>query len=274
MGNKKEVLTGLTENASDQAAVTKYDYDQFGNMKEMLDPRSNLLSAADPLRRAESYEYDRMGRLSAKTDRNKHKTIYKYDAMDRVIGESITVVNPTGTVETVRSYAYTKTGQKASETQQETGKSTLSITYRYNNMGRLTGQTDPSSIEKTNEYAPNGNRTRSLIKRGSETVIDLYYGYDTLNRLETVTKDGSEIARYTYCPSGNRETLTYPNGVTVNYTYNDANLVKTLANKRSGANRSYFSYEYSPDGNQISKTGTINQNPSVTTTLSMTKSGG
>lgn len=273
VGNKKEVHTGLTENASDLAAVTKYDYDQFGNMKEMLDPRSNLLSTIDPLYRAEKYEYDVMGRLSAKTDRNKHRTVYQYDAMDRIKEERVTVSNPTGSVETVRSYSYTKTGQKASDTQQETGKSTLSITYRYNNMGRLTGQTDPGGIEKTNEYDPNGNRTRSLIKRGSETVIDLYYGYDTLNRLETVTKDGSEIARYTYYPSGNRETLTYPNSVAVAYTYNDANLVKTLANKRSGANRSYFSYEYFPDGNQRSKTGTINQNPSVTTTYVYDKIG-
>ena len=280
VGNKTAMHTGLTENSANTPAITTYTYNRFGNMLTMTDPRSNILPAADPLRRVEAYEYDNTGRLLAKTDRNKNRTAYSYDALDRITEERVTAQNPTGAFETVRTFGYTKTGQKATEAQREAapGKSpeTMTTSYVYDNMGRLTGQTDPGNLQKTNTYDPNGNRTRALIKRGNETITDLYYEYDGLNRLLHVRKGSAAaapIAAYAYNLSGNRESLTHPNGVSVTYTYNDGNLVKTLVNKLNGVSRSAFTYSYTPDGNQISKTTTINSTSPVTTTYSYDRLG-
>jgi hypothetical protein len=44
------------------------------------------------------------------------------------------------------------------------------------------------------------------------------------------------------------------NGVTIEYIYNDANLVTSLDNKKDAVTVSKWDYAYRLDGNQISKT--------------------
>ena len=64
------------------------------------------------------------------------------------------------------------------------------------------------------------------------------------------------IARYAYNDNGNRISLEYPeSGLTTAYTYNSANLVTSLVNRRGDTVVSSYRYTYYLDGNQKSKTG-------------------
>ena len=60
-------------------------------------------------------------------------------------------------------------------------------------------------------------------------------------------------ASYTYDENGNRDTMTYGNGVTTEYDYNDANFITSLTNTKGSTTISGYEYTYYLDGNQKSK---------------------
>ena len=78
-GNKVAVYTGMLGDSLDGAAKTTCEYNRFGKVVKMVDPRSNALPADDPLYLVETCVYDAVGRLVSKTDRNKNTTVYAYD---------------------------------------------------------------------------------------------------------------------------------------------------------------------------------------------------
>ena len=61
------------------------------------------------------------------------------------------------------------------------------------------------------------------------------------------------LASYAYDLNGNRIRTAYGNGIVAEYTYNKANLVTGLINKRGKTVVSSYNYEYNYDGNQIKK---------------------
>lgn len=61
------------------------------------------------------------------------------------------------------------------------------------------------------------------------------------------------MAAYTYDPNGNRASLQ-ANGVVTNYTYNAANMITSLTNKRGSTVLSGYEYTYNLDGYQNAKT--------------------
>ena len=73
VGNKPEIVNGLTESESEGHSL-RYTYDRFGN----------VLSVTDALGQQEHSEYDEVGVLQARTDRNGNRIEYVYDALDRV----------------------------------------------------------------------------------------------------------------------------------------------------------------------------------------------
>ena len=76
-----------------------------------------------------------------------------------------------------------------------------------------------------------------------------------MGRLRNVKEDGQQVAQYTYDQNGNRSSITYGNNVTVDYTYNLGNRIKTLVNKNAdGTALSQFSYTYYLDANEATKT--------------------
>ena len=284
MGNKLAVYTGILGDSPDGAQKTSYTYDRFGNVLTMIDPRSNALSPDDALYRVERYNYDKTGRLVSKTDRNGSTTVYTYDALDRVVQESVTVENPSSSLTSKKYYTYTKTGQKWIEsdgliktdgtemflfqpTNHELSSAPvqssdasqvpapLQITNQYDVMGRLVKQTESDGTVKEFAYDANGNRTGFTLTRNGTQEISLTYGYDSLNRLSEVRKAGTAIAKYGYDSNGNRSSLDYPeNGIATTYSYNVANLVVSLENKKGGSVLSSFRYTYYLDGNQKDKT--------------------
>lgn len=171
----------------DGAAKTTCEYNRFGKVVKMVDPRSNALPADDPLYLVETCVYDAVGRLVSKTDRNKNTTVYAYDALDRVLSETVTV---DGVPESI-SHSYTKTNQKLSDS-----NGMLAVTYRYDARGRLVEQVESDGVVKSLAYDAAGNRTGFTLTRNGTAEISLGYAYDSLNRLAEVKKGEAVIARY------------------------------------------------------------------------------
>jgi RHS repeat-associated protein len=77
--------------------------------------------------------------------------------------------------------------------------------------------------------------------------VSVSYGYDDLNRLASVADAnlaGSNTTSYTYDNASNVGTVTYPNGVKAQFTYDMLNRVSTLNSQVSS-----YTYQRGPTGN-------------------------
>ncbi len=251
-GNKTEMRTGITESEPAYATV-RYEHDRFGN----------VLRVSDAMGRTESCAYDKTGLLVRKTDRNGTVTTYRHDAMKRLVEESVSVTAHGESMTSRRTCAYARNGQKAAETTYESRggaeAEALAIEYFYDEAGRLTGQKDPGGIIKAFGYDAAGNRVLFQMFKDAAPQVELWYTYDELERLSEVRRggrDGEVLAAYEYDANGNRSRLYCPeSGVETVYDYNGANLVTRLENRVGARVMSTFGYTYSPDDNQVSKTG-------------------
>ena len=235
LGNMTEQYTGQSSaTPATNAPHTAYTYDRFGQMKTIT----------DALGQEEEYEYDLAGNLTQKTDRNGAITANTYDGLGRL---STSAVTKNGQTTDSVSCDYYLTGQKKSESNEANA-----VTYTYYDTGLLASETERDGTKKTYTYDVQGNRTGYQLIVNNIVQLNTTYTYDLLSRLHTVTENGTQIAAYEYDANGNREKLSYPNGVTEEYTYNLANLVTSVTNATSG-NIQRFDYNYYLDGNQESK---------------------
>jgi RHS repeat-associated protein len=112
-------------------------------------------------------------------------------------------------------------------------------TYTYNQMGQLIQRSSSNGAVVTYTYDVLGRRTSMTDYTGTT-----YYGWDDLDRLIAVTNsnNGNELVlQYQYDLAGNRIGIVYPDGETIQYTYDGAGRMLTTSN----ATRSLlFTYTY------------------------------
>jgi len=154
----------------------------------------------------------------------------------------------------VESYVYTLTGNKLKEI-----NGTVTTTNTYDGAGRLISAADTNNATgavttKYYAYDVGSNKIGSTIYVGGALTNSTTYTYDEANRMKTVSESGVLQCTYSYDANGNRSSMVYANGVTTEYSYNLANMLKTLTNRSGGAVLSSYSYEYQLDGNQTGKT--------------------
>ena len=113
-----------------------------------------------------------------------------------------------------------------------------------------------SLVLYTKEYTYDlaGNRTNFQVIKDGEVVQDVRYTYDKLNRLSIVGGTGKVKAKYTYDVNGNRIALWYNNGIAEVYTYNKANWITSITNRKGNETISSLHYTYYASGSQKSKT--------------------
>ena len=258
-GNKLRMYTGLssplnivgldivTPIADSVYNITKYEYGRVGKPIRMTDPMGYI----------ESYVYDLDGNMLQKTDRNGSISTMTYDGSGRLLTEN--VYNPDmPSYNTSLSYTYILDGKRASMS--SGGSSTI---YTYDDLGRLVSETE-GQVTKEYTYDAADNRKSFILKVNGVVKTNTSYTYDIFNRLSQVYENGQITAAYTYDKNGNRQTLTYANGDSESYTYNLANKVVSLTNKKGAAVLSGYTYEYSLDGNQTKKTDNTGKATSYT----------
>ena len=240
-----DLLTGM------QPAVN-YAYDAAGN----------LVSKTDKEGKATSYEYDALRRLTKVTDSLGQITTYIYDNRDNLTA----LTDAKGQTTT---FTYDKNNRLIKETRpmnQETN-------YQYNAAGLLIKKTDAKGQRL--EYAyDNANRMTQMAQYNAagSSVKTISFTYDSAGNLKTYN-DGTTSAAYSYDElyrktqetinylsaqaggsfslttsyaynkNGAKKSFTYPNGQTVNYTY-DANNQITGVNVPYAGNISYDAYQW------------------------------
>lgn len=240
--------------------VTSLNYDGISRLLSITDPNghtanatydplSRLVKIADPLGNATQFAYDPVGNLLKIADANGNATSYGYDATNNLVSVTdamghvtrygydennnrTTFTNAKGNT---TSYAFDALNRLASITDP------LSFTtlYAYDAAGNVVattdakGQTNRFTFDALNRliaisyadgksvaysYDANGNRTALVDSHGTTA-----YAYAVLDRLVSVTHPDGKVVRYGYDSIGNRQSLTYPDGKTVDYAYDPAN---------------------------------------------------
>lgn len=156
-------------------------------------------------------------------------------------------------------YTYGATGQAT-----EVKNKTSAICTKYDNKG-LIGQQKVYEENKSYviTYANDGNgkcNEYELFDSSDGYFSDytrkekVMYKYDAKGNLYTVTDvtTGSDklMAKYSYDANDNLSSVTYGNGTSTTYTYNNGNMIQTVSNiGADNRNMSYYSYDYYLDGN-------------------------
>ncbi len=219
---------GRNVSKTDQAGkTTQFFYDEL----------SRLTKVKDALNQETTYTYDERSQQLTQTDANNHITRFEYDQL----GRRVKRVLPGGQFET---YAYDNGGNLQSRTDFN-GKTT---TFTYDDMRRLlTKVPDASLNQPTITFTYNANGQRATMNDASGATV---YSYDVRNRLQSKQTPFGTLS-YTYNNAGSLHTVRSSNtsGVSVDYTYDELNRLKTVTDNRLAAlNGGVTTYNYNAVG--------------------------
>jgi RHS repeat-associated protein len=229
-----------------EGGETRFTYDSLGNVIEEIDALGRVTRYEhDPLGRPirkqlpggaqMTAEFDAMGNMVRRTDYNGVTTEYDYDANGRLIEIRL----PGGEIETA---AYGQTGNR---TQVQDGRGLTRWTY--DGRDRPVERVDPDGQVVRWTYDAVGNKTSVETLAGTTT-----YTYDANNRLATVTDPDGGVSTYTYTPAGARASLTLPNGVRTDYTYDQLDRLTGIETRDGGgALLAGYTYTLGPAGNRV-----------------------
>jgi len=244
-----DVVDRLVQTRDALGNVTTYAYDTEGNRTAITDANggttqyfydslNRLTKAVDPLNNQILFNYDPNGNLISRIDANNNTINYTYDALNRLVKKQY----PDSTQET---FNYDARGSMLTA-----ANPSISYSYTYNPLGRLTEVLDSNNRSLTYEYDPAGNRIKMTTPEG-KTVN---YGYDYANRQASITDIYGGLTKYTYDSLGRRTKTLLPNGVEASYNYDSLNNLLSLVNKvQSGATISSYAYENDKAGNRLAK---------------------
>lgn len=270
---KYDPLNRVTESKIN-GVTTTYQYDKAGNMinQSMANGTQTVSYAYDQLNRptrytdglgmTESYVYNNYGDMTSKKDRNGITTNYTYDALHRKTKESVTKDGKTST----NSFVYGLTGQLVSETN---GKFARSYNYYKDNSGLYSDEffTLDGAEYRIRRLYNDADQLQYVqcFKSGMKnSIYTKNYNFDSKGRIymfgsQSASEYGDSTnynynAYYTYDKNDNITSVKVNNGLETTYSYNDANMLTALVNKKSTTTISSYSYSYNLDGNISRKT--------------------
>jgi RHS repeat-associated protein len=176
---------------------------------EWLDPAGHWRQAA-------SYTRSLAGQIRARGSAFGQQRNYSYDAVGRVVADSIAVVGQSAPIAT-RAYAYSGAGNLVRVDGQTAGDS-AAASYRYDALQRLVAAEGPGGYRGSFSYSGAGNMLTAEVNwPGSPEARSVRYAYSA-HEPQAVEKlisvDGSSYASFGYDPSGNMISRTTPQGTT------------------------------------------------------------
>ncbi len=243
--------------------VTAYEYDHLGNLSRVTRAKADA-----PNERAVDYAYDGLNRLRKETqypswptttptlvteytyDKNSNRatlkdplnqtTTFAYDALNRLTG--IDYSDPATPDVT---YAYDANGNRTSM-----ADGTGSTAYSYDELDRLTLGNPPGAADAVGyRYDRDGHRTK-VIYPGTTGAVT--YAFDKAGRLTGLTDWASRQVSYEYFADGALKKTTNPtaNGTTVEYAYDNARRLTSVANKKSATTLTSHAFTLDKVGNR------------------------
>jgi RHS repeat-associated protein len=240
--------------------TTTFSYDLAGRLTSLTDPVGNVTSFAydaanrltsetDPLGETTTHAYDPVGNRTATTDRLGRIREFSHDENNRIVTEDWKPIGGGSSLRTV-TWTYDDAGRLAGIEDPDS-----EYAYTYDDAGRLLvddndGTPGQPRVLLTYTYDPAGNRTSVRDNHGGVTS----YAYDVRNWLEQVTQSGTGVAAkrvdLEYDAAGRRTELTrYSNlagtatVLVTAYTYDDADRLTNLTHKTAGGTtRSSYAY--------------------------------
>jgi len=237
---------------------TVYGYDEQGNKVSQTDANGNttyweydtqgrVTKRILPMGQEELSAYNALGQMVSHTDFNGSATVYEYDDT----GRTTAVIYADGNEE---RFDYNALGQRTSATQVSALGDSRITTYSYDSVGRLVLETQADGSTLAYVYDLNGNKTSTVATPASGTAVTTIYSYDVLNRLSSVTS-AEGITSYGYDAVGNRASISYPNGTSQVYGYDELNRLVSLETFDStGALVALFDYTLDVTGRRTAIT--------------------
>jgi RHS repeat-associated protein len=255
------------------AITTQYARDVLGRIIGIMDPLLNKwvntydglgrrIDVIDPDLGHWSYVYNANGTLNSQTDARGIITYLGYDAMARVTGKSVYNPATNFTETTSNSYDEPRTYDDNGVIRNAINIGTLTTSYRY---VPVNGTLPSSTVRRLYDYEPMGHVVKETHVgiNGSDKVLHYeywpdgslkrkkmadgtltgQYSYDLAGRLNAVansnvvssTEPAMFVQSTAYNARGQTTSITYGNGVTSTYSYNDARGFLTRVLPSSGA---------------------------------------
>ena len=199
-----------------------YEYDFNGHLLRIL---------RDGGSKVREYIRDPAGNVTRMNDYDGSITHYSYDALNRMTGISYPD-------DTTASFTYDALSRLLTATN-ETG----TVTYTYDNRGRVSSVTDVWGYRVDYGYDNTGNRISLNVSEGQTGLYDMTYVYDAMNRVTSQT-DAVNSVSYEYDATGNLTSRILNNAFTATYGYDRLNRLTGINYAHSGNNLSGFAYEY------------------------------
>jgi len=234
--------------------VTIFTYDLNGNLSTIEDAKGNTTTygydGLDRLRlikypdgTTEAFGYDAVGNITGYKTRAGEEIAYTYNALNLV--ESKTVSGAT------TSYLYDVAGRLA-----EVDDNGSVTEYYYDTLGRVSLVEDAEGRQV--EYLYDSMHRRSELEYPDDSLIT--YHYDEMGRLTDIKQSGTTVlAHYDYDELSRRTALTYNNGTSAGYDYEDKTADDDLGNRLEQIDNNIngthiiFDYTYDAVGNRLSE---------------------
>ena len=205
--NRLRTVTRFAQGLPDNVAT--YNYDNYGNRNYQKDPEgkeTNLL-------------YDNSGHATKVTDAQQHATEYRY-------GGGSGCPSCGGGSDKITSIIDAKN---------------QTTSYQYDQLGRLTLETDPMQKKIRYTYYDRGKVREKIDATTPPGKVLIFYYYDTLGRLTKKRYPDNSEEAYTYNPKGQLETATNAN-IGYTYTYYGNGWLKSVTDT-NGKAISYDQYD-------------------------------
>lgn len=217
-------------------AKTTFEYDAVGNLVKATDANGNPTAwAYDALNRnthitfadglTRQYGYDAIGNMTSSIDRAGNKFTYTYNPIGYMLSKNY----PDKTQDT---FTYDAIGQMLSAINKD-----ATVTFTYDVAGRLIRETLNG---KTTSYAYDiAGGKRTLTYPSGMKIVENLNGRDLIT---SILQDGKEVVAMQYDKSGRKSSMTYANGITTNYSYNNNGWLSQIASNENIINLA-FTYD-------------------------------
>jgi RHS repeat-associated protein len=212
----------LTTTTDADDKTTSFQYDELSRTTAVVDALDQEYAFAydavgrqTQMTRGEvsmSYAYDAVGNRTERTDYNGATTTYEYDDLNRLT--AMAYPDSTGA-----SYSYDALSRLTTAVN-ENG----TVSFEYDNRGRVASTTDVFNQTVAYTYDANGNRTAMALNKADYA----FYSYDELNRLTELSDATTVAASYAYDAVSKPTSRTLLNGVASSYEYDGLDRVTRL----------------------------------------------